>query len=59
MVTVEQTGFEGRMQSEDMANQMRLLTQQGLLDGITNGGTGDSGDGTDWKGLWETIFGGG
>lgn len=52
---LQQSGLEGRMQSEDMANQLRLSLQKGLLGGLTGDGKGD--DGVDWGGLWSTIFG--
>ena len=52
---LQKTGLEGRMQSEDMANQLRLSLQKGLLGGLTGDGNGD--DGVDWGGLWSTIFG--
>ena len=52
---LQQSGLEGRMQSEDMANQLRLSLQKGLLGGLT--GDGNSDDGVDWGGLWSTIFG--
>ena len=52
---LQQSGLEGRMQSEDMANQLRLSLQKGLLGGLTGDGNGD--DGVDWGGLWSTIFG--
>lgn len=55
---LQQSGMEGRMQSEDMANQLRLSIQNGLLDGLTGGGAnGGSGDGFDWGGLFGDLFG--
>ena len=53
---LQQSGLEGRMQSEDMANQLRLSLQKGLLGGLT--GDGNSDNGVDWGGLFDTIFGG-
>ena len=53
---LNQSGLESRMQYEDMANQSRLLQQKALLSGLT--GDGNSADGFDWGGLFDTIFGG-
>jgi len=49
------TGLEGRMQSEDMANDLRLSLQNALLGGVT--GNGNSDDGFDWGGLFGGLFG--
>ena len=52
---LQKTGLEGRMQSEDMANQLRLSLQNALLGGVT--GNGNSDDGFDWGGLFGKLFG--
>ena len=52
---LQKTGLEGRMQSEDMANQLRLSLQNALLGGVT--GNGNSDDGFDWGGLFGNLFG--
>jgi hypothetical protein len=44
------------MQSEKIAEDSRLQQQLALLSGIT--GDGNSADGVDWGGLFDTIFGG-
>ncbi len=52
---LQKAGLEGRMQSEDMANQLRLSLQNALLGGVT--GNGNSDDGFDWGGLFGKLFG--
>jgi len=52
---LQKTGLEGRMQSEDMANDLRLSLQNALLGGVT--GNGNSDDGFDWGGLFGGLFG--
>ena len=52
---LQKAGLEGRMQSEDMANDLRLSLQNAFLNGVT--GNGNSDDGFDWGGLFGKLFG--